>query len=175
MTHFIILMHFCIIVVATSNALIIPNFSSILVFGDSTVDSGNNNYILTLGKGNNLPYGRDFPGLDDLTLVSTGGGSIPMSKQIELFKAYVEIIKGIAGEDKAKQILGDALVIISAGSNDLVFNFYDLPASRRMMFNMDQYHDYLHDRLQMFIKDQIYRMLPRVVNPVIPSVPQSPK
>ncbi|KAK1572197.1 hypothetical protein Q3G72_028997 [Acer saccharum] len=36
--------------------------STILIFGDSTVDTGNNNYIETLIKGNYLPYGQDFPG-----------------------------------------------------------------------------------------------------------------
>ncbi|KAL0362869.1 UNVERIFIED_CONTAM: GDSL esterase/lipase [Sesamum calycinum] len=36
--------------------------SSIIVFGDSTVDSGNNNYIPTVLKSNFKPYGRDFDG-----------------------------------------------------------------------------------------------------------------
>jgi len=60
---FIILMHVGTIAnVASSNDLKLRSkFSSILVFGDSTVDTGNNNYIKTLIKGNHLPYGRDFP------------------------------------------------------------------------------------------------------------------
>ncbi|KAL2907184.1 hypothetical protein RDABS01_005894 [Bienertia sinuspersici] len=48
---------------------------AIIVFGDSIVDSGNNNYIATLVKINFPPYGRDFPGG-----VSTGrysNGKIP--------------------------------------------------------------------------------------------------
>ncbi|XP_010529179.1 PREDICTED: GDSL esterase/lipase At5g45960 [Tarenaya hassleriana] len=36
--------------------------SAILVFGDSTVDSGNNNYIKTLFKSDFPPYGQDFEG-----------------------------------------------------------------------------------------------------------------
>ncbi|KAJ0466638.1 putative triacylglycerol lipase [Helianthus annuus] len=36
--------------------------SAVFVFGDSFVDQGNNNYINTLGKGNFLPYGKDFQG-----------------------------------------------------------------------------------------------------------------
>ncbi|KAL5735047.1 hypothetical protein ACOSP7_032908 [Xanthoceras sorbifolium] len=44
----------------TSNSIKLP--STILIFGDSTVDTGNNNYIKTLAKGNYLPYGQDFPG-----------------------------------------------------------------------------------------------------------------
>ncbi|XP_075112314.1 GDSL esterase/lipase At5g45960 [Nicotiana tabacum] len=34
--------------------------SAVLVFGDSTVDSGNNNYISTISKCDFPPYGRDF-------------------------------------------------------------------------------------------------------------------
>lgn len=37
------------------------NVSAILVFGDSTVDAGNNNYIDTPFIGNFLPYGADLP------------------------------------------------------------------------------------------------------------------
>ncbi|XP_021759472.1 GDSL esterase/lipase EXL3-like [Chenopodium quinoa] len=33
-----------------------------IVFGDSIVDPGNNNYIATIGRADFPPYGRDFPG-----------------------------------------------------------------------------------------------------------------
>lgn len=36
------------------------NVSCILVFGDSSVDSGNNNALHTTMKSNFLPYGKDF-------------------------------------------------------------------------------------------------------------------
>lgn len=35
---------------------------AIIIFGDSSVDSGNNNQILTLVKSDFAPYGRDFVG-----------------------------------------------------------------------------------------------------------------
>ncbi|GMJ16111.1 hypothetical protein like AT2G42990 [Hibiscus trionum] len=38
------------------------NVSAVIAFGDSFVDSGNNNYIPTLAKSNFKPYGRNFPG-----------------------------------------------------------------------------------------------------------------
>jgi len=47
------------------NAVNLPNNETIpalIVFGDSIVDSGNNNYIDTYVKCNFLPYGRDFGG-----------------------------------------------------------------------------------------------------------------
>ncbi|CAL0317763.1 unnamed protein product [Lupinus luteus] len=200
--YYIILMHFYIIIVAaTSNALTRPKFSSILVFGDSTVDTGNNNYIITVAKGNHLPYGRDFPGhvptgrfsngklvpdflasylnikdtvppflhpnlsneqlLTGVSFASGGSGfdelttlasnSISVSNQIELFEVYLSKLKGIAGEDKAKQILGDALVIVSAGTNDFILNIYNLP-SRKLEFNITAYQDFLQNNLQTFIK-----------------------
>lgn len=36
------------------------NVTAILVFGDSSVDPGNNNILQTTMKGNFAPYGRDF-------------------------------------------------------------------------------------------------------------------
>ncbi|KAL2466968.1 GDSL esterase/lipase [Abeliophyllum distichum] len=36
--------------------------SSVIVFGDSSVDSGNNNFILTNARSDFWPYGRDFEG-----------------------------------------------------------------------------------------------------------------
>ncbi|XP_057442196.1 GDSL esterase/lipase At2g30310-like [Lotus japonicus] len=202
--HLIILMHIWTIVVATSNDLITlrPKFSSILVFGDSTVDTGNNNFIKTLAKGNHFPYGMDFPGhvptgrfsngklaidfiastlnlkdtvppfldpnlsneelltgvsfasggsgFDDLTTILLG--AIPVSKQIEYFKGYVAKLKSIAGENETRKIVGDALVIVSAGTNDFLFNFYDIP-TRKLEFNITGYQDYIQSRLQIFIKE----------------------
>ena len=38
------------------------NIPAVIVFGDSSVDSGNNNYIPTIARSNFKPYGRDFFG-----------------------------------------------------------------------------------------------------------------
>ncbi|XP_042509932.1 GDSL esterase/lipase At2g30310-like [Macadamia integrifolia] len=45
-----------------SSTVVPPKFPAILVFGDSTVDTGNNNFIPTAFKGCHPPYGREFPG-----------------------------------------------------------------------------------------------------------------
>lgn len=37
-----------------------PLFSALFVFGDSTVDAGNNDYLVTASRSNFPPYGRDF-------------------------------------------------------------------------------------------------------------------
>ncbi|KAL3513463.1 hypothetical protein ACH5RR_026180 [Cinchona calisaya] len=38
-----------------------PNVSCFFIFGDSLVDNGNNNGLLTLARANYMPYGIDFP------------------------------------------------------------------------------------------------------------------
>ncbi|XP_022986897.1 GDSL esterase/lipase At1g06990-like [Cucurbita maxima] len=176
-------------------------FPAILIFGDSTIDPGNNNYIPTLFKANYNPYGRDFPGhiatgrfsngklipdilastlgikelvpafLDPMlsdgdlrTGVSFGSAGsgyddlttsrsrvIPMLKQIDLFKNYIQRLERIVGEEKAKRILKGALVIVSAGSNDFILNFYDIP-SRSLEFNISGYQAFVQNRLQSLIK-----------------------
>ncbi|CAH1418062.1 unnamed protein product [Lactuca virosa] len=47
---------------AVSSQNITHLFSAVLIFGDSTADSGNNNYINTPFKADHPPYGEDFPG-----------------------------------------------------------------------------------------------------------------
>ena len=38
-----------------------PPFPGFFIFGDSLVDVGNNNYIISVAKANQLPFGVDFP------------------------------------------------------------------------------------------------------------------
>ncbi|XP_051125565.1 GDSL esterase/lipase At5g45960-like [Andrographis paniculata] len=45
----------------TSNSPSSSSIPAVFVFGDSTVDAGNNNYIKTTSKSNFPPYGKDFP------------------------------------------------------------------------------------------------------------------
>ncbi|KAK7276071.1 hypothetical protein RIF29_17203 [Crotalaria pallida] len=88
-------------------------------------------------------------GLDSLTTGITN--AISMSNQIEQhFNDYVERLKGIVGENKAKQILGDALVAISAGSNDFIINFYD-GHTRSYSFTITEYQNLMQDNLIAFV------------------------
>ncbi|XP_073009144.1 GDSL esterase/lipase At1g20120-like [Typha latifolia] len=49
-----------------------PAVPAVIVFGDSVVDPGNNNYIDTPAKGNFPPYGQDFPGHEATGRFSNG-------------------------------------------------------------------------------------------------------
>ncbi|KAG8496613.1 hypothetical protein CXB51_007877 [Gossypium anomalum] len=179
-----------------------PKFPAIFVFGDSTVDTGNNNYVKTIMKANLPPYGENFPdhistgrfsdgklvpdflasflGIKDdvppflkpnlsenglrtgVTFASAGSGydyltsrlsnAIPVSKQVEMFKSYINKLKGIVGKDKADNLIGEALVMISAGTNDFVFNFYDIP-TRRLEFDIVGYQHFVLQKLEDFLKE----------------------
>lgn len=179
-----------------------PDFSAVLYFGDSTLDTGNNGYILTLVRGNHPPYGRDFPGSvatgrlsngllvpdllcseleikqlsppfmdpnlsdDDIrtgvNFASAGSGfddatsallnTIPISRQSEMFEEYLARLKAVAGEEDAKRIVSDALFLVSAGTNDFLLNYYDLPTTTRTAMTIDEYQDFLLQNLHKFLK-----------------------
>ncbi|CAA7395089.1 unnamed protein product [Spirodela intermedia] len=199
-----VLLPLFILLLAGLGACSAANFSSLLVFGDSTVDTGNNNYISTSFKANHVPYGVGFPGkiptgrfsdgllvpdmllselgigqllppflkpnisgddlrrgvsfasagsgFDEVTAASSGVISVP--KQVDMFKQYIVRLKSAAGAAEASRIVGEALVLISAASNDLSISFYDSPA-RSGNFTITQYHDFLIQKIEDFIK-QVY-------------------
>ncbi|KAM7522018.1 hypothetical protein LguiA_011920 [Lonicera macranthoides] len=178
-----------------------PKFTAILIFGDSLLDTGNNNFINTIFKANHSPYGISFPGgiptgrfsdgklisdlmaaalgikdavppfldpslsdddihtgvcfasagsgLDDLTTLFSG--VIPVSAQPEYLKSYITRLQGIVGEQEADNIIKGALVLLTAGSNDVAFTYYDT-AARSGFSSVDQYHDFLQQRIQQFIQ-----------------------
>ncbi|KAL0298562.1 UNVERIFIED_CONTAM: GDSL esterase/lipase [Sesamum radiatum] len=82
------------------------------VFGDSLVDNGNNNYLVTSARADSPPYGIDYP-----THRPTGrfsnGLNIP------------DIIR------RTKALVNQALVLITLGGNDFVNNYYLVPYSAR--------------------------------------------
>ena len=98
-------------------------------------------------------------GYDELTNVAFG--VIPVSKQIDYFKKYLTRLRKIVGEEQAKKIVSRALFIVSAGTNDFAFNFYDIP-TRKSEFNIGGYQDFVQKRLKSFIEvislSLVYRM-----------------
>lgn len=54
----------CLFIILTTliQRLVEAKVPAVIVFGDSSVDAGNNNQIPTIARANFEPYGRDFPG-----------------------------------------------------------------------------------------------------------------
>lgn len=192
---------FLLLLQVKTNGENITMFPAILIFGDSTVDTGNNNYIPTVFKANHYPYGKDLPThvptgrfsngklsvdflasmlqvkqlippflypklstnelLTGVSFASAGTGYdtlttvisrvVPMAKQLEYFRSYSERLKKIVGEKEAQRIINRALVAVSAGTNDFIFNFYDVP-TRRAEFDIYNYQEFILEKLHDFVK-----------------------
>ncbi|KAK5846420.1 hypothetical protein PVK06_002706 [Gossypium arboreum] len=85
------------------------------------------------------------------TWIATLSNVIPVSKQVEILKSYIDKLKGIIGKDKANNIIGEALVMINAGTNDFIFNLYDIP-TRRLEFDIVGYQHFLLQKLEDSVK-----------------------
>ncbi|KAG2655395.1 hypothetical protein PVAP13_1KG008400 [Panicum virgatum] len=123
-----------------------------LVFGDSTVDPGNNNRLQTAAKANFLPYGVSFYGgmptgrfsngrlVTDILAEKLGiGGSIPgfldpklKPGQLVTGVSFASAGSGyddatakrsVAGPRRAEQLVRKATFFISAGTTDLLFHY----------------------------------------------------
>lgn len=206
---FILVIQVCISNTNPCYSTELPKFTTVLIFGDSSVDTGNNNYVNTIMKSNHPPYGKDFlghvatgrfsdgkiisdfaasilgikdtvppfldpklsdedirtgvsfasagSGYDDLTTILTR--AISVSKQPDYLKQYIERLKRIVGKEQAQDILNGSLVIVSAGTNDFVFNYYDIP-QRNLHFTINGYQDFVLNKLQNFVKVKILPQTP---------------
>ncbi|MCL7024297.1 hypothetical protein MKW94_002323 [Papaver nudicaule] len=90
-------------------------------------------------------------GLDELSAQISGALSIPV--QVALFKNYKEDLVNAVGKDEATKIVSGALVMIDAGGNDILFNYYDTQARRRSQFNITGYHDFLLQKQESLVKE----------------------
>ncbi|KAF5206146.1 GDSL esterase/lipase [Thalictrum thalictroides] len=178
------------------------NITCVLVFGDSSVDPGNNNRLDTTFKGNFPPYGKDFfngqptgrfsngrlptdfiaealgytmtipgylqpnlsnqnllhgvsfasaaSGYDDLTANLTN--VLPVSKQLQYLMHYKIKLRRLVGENRAEQIIKDAIFVISMGTNDFIQNYY-IELDRAKQFTVEEYGDYLTTSMMKDIKE----------------------
>ncbi|XP_074568248.1 GDSL esterase/lipase At4g26790-like [Curcuma longa] len=186
---------------------------ALIVFGDSTVDTGNNNHVATVLRSNFRPYGRDFFGsrptgrfcngrlapdfisealglpplvpayldpeysIEDFAkgvcFASAGTGLdnatsdvlsvIPLWKEVEYFEEYRRRLLRYAGKAEAMRIVGEAVYIISIGTNDFLENYYLLVTGRFLQFTVEQYQDFLMDRAEEFLR-AIYRLGARKIS-----------
>ncbi|KAF7119689.1 hypothetical protein RHSIM_Rhsim13G0182400 [Rhododendron simsii] len=175
---------------------------AIFVFGDSTSDPGNNNYVTTVFKGNFPPYGRDFPNqvptgrfsngrlandfiasyvgikeyvppyldptlsieelITGVSFASAASGFDPLTpqlsnvislpKQLEYFKEYQKRVELVIGRQKTKNLVKNALYIVSAGTNDFVVNYFTVPI-RRKRYSLPEYMEFLLQHVQQFMQD----------------------
>ncbi|KAL7181434.1 hypothetical protein ACSBR1_040343 [Camellia fascicularis] len=114
--------------------------AALYVFGDSTVDAGNNNYIHKAARANNLPYGIDFNNTPTgrftngktiadfigIILLTTVNCNLPL---IEAFNRTVQEDLPCMIEDPQElaEYLANSIFFISIGANDYIFNNHHDP------------------------------------------------
>ncbi|XP_073101293.1 GDSL esterase/lipase At2g40250 [Elaeis guineensis] len=101
----------------------------------------------------NLTTGVSFAsggsGLDDLT--ATTSGVTTVGRQVANFAAYIERLEAAVGNDEASRIIKDAMFVIGAGSNDMMMNYYILPARRMTFSTVSSYQRFLLSQLQKLV------------------------
>ncbi|KAL0305680.1 UNVERIFIED_CONTAM: GDSL esterase/lipase [Sesamum radiatum] len=129
--------------------------SAILIFGDSTADPGNNNYIATPFRSNFSPYGKDFVNQTPTGRFTNGRLAndfiecgLPVGAAGH-FKEYRAKLEAGIGKDKTKELIKNALFLVSAGTNDFVVNYFTIPI-RRYNYTIPSYMNFvLQEALQL--------------------------
>ncbi|CAK9134657.1 unnamed protein product [Ilex paraguariensis] len=110
------------------------NVTSIIVFGDSSVDPGNNNLLDTNAKGNFPPYGEDFFNHRSTGRLSNGRLATDFIAEA---LGYTTIIQGYLDPHKRKADLVHGVSFASAGSG-----YDDLTANLRNVLTISKQLEY---------------------------------
>ncbi|GLJ11565.1 hypothetical protein SUGI_0171290 [Cryptomeria japonica] len=92
-------------------------------------------------------------GYDNLTAEAIS--VIPLWKQMEYFKEYKSTLTEMVGEVNSSFLIGEAIFLISAGTNDFLGNYNQFPL-RRQQFNIEEYEDFLVEICSNFI-EKLYK------------------
>ncbi|CAL0313258.1 unnamed protein product [Lupinus luteus] len=126
---------------------------AVIVFGDSIVDPGNNNYIETLIKCNFPPYGRDFVGGNNPTgRFSNGLVPSDIIDQLDMFKEYIMKIKEAFDRNIATTIVSKSIYIVCIGSDDIA-NTYAQTPFRRAQYDIQSYTDFMASEASKFLQE----------------------
>ncbi|XP_020088269.1 GDSL esterase/lipase At5g33370-like [Ananas comosus] len=112
-----------------SNGLNIPDIISEYLGAESTLP-----YLSPELQGEKLLVGANFASAGIGILNDTGiqfVNIIRISRQLLYFEEYQERVSALLGEDQAKKLVNQALVLITLGGNDFVNNYYLVPYSVR--------------------------------------------
>ncbi|XP_031494545.1 GDSL esterase/lipase At5g45960-like [Nymphaea colorata] len=93
-------------------------------------------------------------GYDPLTAAIVNVISVP--QQLQLMRQLFGRVETTVGPAMAADVMQNAVFLISAGTNDFLVNYYNLPL-RRFTFTVDQYQNFLIDQL-LGILEGLYRL-----------------
>ncbi|PIA31315.1 hypothetical protein AQUCO_05100091v1 [Aquilegia coerulea] len=136
------------------------NVTCVLVFGDSSVDPGNNNILDTTFKGNFPPYGKDF--FNGKPTGRFSNGRLPTDFIAEAL-GYTKLIPGYLQPKLRKKNLlhGVSFASAASGYDDLTANITNvLPVSKQLQY-LSHYKTRLgglvgEKRAEQIIRDAIF-------------------
>jgi hypothetical protein len=83
-----------------------------------------------------------------------------MFRQLEYFQEYQRRVAAIIGDQRAKQLVNQALVLITVGGNDFVNNYYLVPYSARSaQYSLPDYVKYLISEYQKILQVHTFLLL----------------
>ncbi|XP_043698722.1 GDSL esterase/lipase At2g40250-like [Telopea speciosissima] len=88
-------------------------------------------------------------GLDDMT--ANIGSVMHMSTQLADFQKCLTQIQATVGNATAADIIQNAIFTVGASTNNMLFNYYDIP-TRRAEYSLSGYQDFLLRNLETFVK-----------------------
>lgn len=91
-------------------------------------------------------------------LIKIFQGVIPIEKQLEYFKEYKIKVEMAVGKEMSKKVISKAAFLISAGTNDIVINYYGT-LFRRLTFDIATYEQLLLRNVQQFIQVYISKLI----------------
>ncbi|XP_004289077.1 PREDICTED: GDSL esterase/lipase At1g20120-like [Fragaria vesca subsp. vesca] len=142
-------------------------FPAVFAFGDSILDTGNNDYIISITKSNFPPYGRDFMGgmpTGSLAMEEspqTSLSAIPLSDQLDFFKQYKSKMIAAVGEERAATIISKGGYIVAVGSDDIANNYFTTPL-RSPHYDISAYTDLLLESAINFVQE-LYALGARII------------
>lgn len=76
-----------------------------------------------------------------------------MDQQMDSFNRAVQTVEQSIGQESARQIVEDALYVISAGTDDMADGFYSVESARRYLVSVQAFHSEMLQRLEYLIVD----------------------
>ncbi|GER55610.1 GDSL esterase/lipase At5g22810 [Striga asiatica] len=111
-------------------------------------------YLSKQATGKNLLIGANFAsgssGYYDTTAEIYN--TIPLSKQLELYKGYQRKLVALVGKSNATSIVNGSIHFVSAGSSDFVQNYYINPLLYKK-YSTEQFSDILLQFYTKFVKE----------------------
>ncbi|XP_057497710.1 GDSL esterase/lipase At5g45960-like isoform X1 [Actinidia eriantha] len=77
---------------------------------------------------------------------------ISLSRQLECFQEYRKRMEVLIGKEKTVNLIKKSVYLVSAGTNDFVVNYFNMPI-RSKFYRLPDYMDFLMHNVQQFLQD----------------------